>query len=271
MTAQLTRIAIYDMDKTVTRRATYNGFLLHMAWNKSPWRLFLSPLLVVGLGLYAAKVWDRTRLKEFSQQVLIGASVSRGRFARYLESHAELVVGKNVYPQLRERVAEEKADGFRHVMATASYRLYVEAIAARLGFEHVIATDLSTDVLQAAKRGVYPRDMIQPVSPEMRRKYVMVSKDAARGEVRVHPRLRATVGFARMNLMDNAYKVGEPMHMIFCRNVLIYFDKPTQAKVLTRLCDCLLPGGFLYVGHSETVTGISLPVRQVANTVFKKI
>jgi chemotaxis protein methyltransferase CheR len=135
----------------------------------------------------------------------------------------------------------------------------------------ILATDLSTDVLQAARRGVYPRDMIQPVSPEMRRKYVMVSKDAARGEVRVHPRLRATVGFARMNLMDNAYKVGEPMHMIFCRNVLIYFDKPTQAKVLTRLCDCLLPGGFLYVGHSETVTGISLPVRQVANTVFKKI
>ncbi|WP_313665029.1 protein-glutamate O-methyltransferase CheR [Shinella sp.] len=135
----------------------------------------------------------------------------------------------------------------------------------------ILATDLSTDVLQAARRGVYPRDMIQPVSAEMRRKYVMTSKDASRGEVRVHPRLRATVGFARMNLMDNAYKVGEPMHMIFCRNVLIYFDKPTQAKVLTRLCDCLLPGGFLYVGHSETVTGISLPVRQVANTVFKKI
>lgn len=145
MTAPKTKIAIYDMDKTVTRRATYNGFLLHMAWNKSPWRLFLSPLLIVGLALYAAKIWDRTRLKEFSQQVLIGASVSRERFARYLESHAELVVGKNVYPQLRERVAEEKADGFRHVMATASYRLYVEAIATRLGFEHVIATDLSTD------------------------------------------------------------------------------------------------------------------------------
>lgn len=135
----------------------------------------------------------------------------------------------------------------------------------------ILATDLSTDVLQAARRGVYPRDMIQPVSAEMRRKYVMISKDASRGDVRVHPRLRATVGFARMNLMDHAYKVGEPMHMIFCRNVLIYFDKPTQAKVLTRLCDCLLPGGFLYVGHSETVTGISLPVRQVANTVFKKI
>ncbi|MCV9961754.1 protein-glutamate O-methyltransferase CheR [Pararhizobium sp. BT-229] len=135
----------------------------------------------------------------------------------------------------------------------------------------ILATDLSTEVLQAARRGVYPRELIQPVPADMQRRYVMTSRDAARGEARIHPRLRATVGFARLNLMDGAYKVGEPMHMIFCRNVLIYFDKQTQAKVLSRLCDCLLPGGFLYVGHSETVTGITLPVRQVANTVFKKI
>ena len=135
----------------------------------------------------------------------------------------------------------------------------------------ILATDLSTEVLQAARRGVYPRDMILPVPADMQRRHVMTSRDKVRTEVRIHPRLRSTVGFARMNLMDSAYKVGEPMHMIFCRNVLIYFDKPTQAKVLSRLCDCLVPGGFLYVGHSETVTGITLPVRQVANTVFKKI
>jgi len=135
----------------------------------------------------------------------------------------------------------------------------------------ILATDLSTEVLHAAKRGVYPRDMVQPVPADLQRRHVMISRVATRGEVRIHPRLRSTIGFARMNLMDSAYKVGEPMHMIFCRNVLIYFDKPTQAKVLSRLCDCLVPGGFLYVGHSETVTGITLPVRQVANTVFKKI
>ncbi len=138
-------LAIYDMDKTVTRRATYNGFLLHMALGKSPWRLLLAPLLPFGLALYLVKIWDRRRLKEFSQTLLVGHRVSPEKFARYLESHAELVVGKNVYPELLERVAEEKAAGYRHVMATASYRLYVEAIAHRLGFEHVIATDLATD------------------------------------------------------------------------------------------------------------------------------
>jgi chemotaxis protein methyltransferase CheR len=145
-------------------------------------------------------------------------------------------------------------------------------VESRSGIDYrILATDLSTDVLGAARRGVYPRDMVQPVPAEMQRRYVMVSRDAGRGEVRIHPRLRSAIGFARMNLMDSAYRVGDPMHMIFCRNVLIYFDKPTQARVLSRLCDCLAPGGFLYVGHSETVTGISLPVRQVANTVFKKI
>ena len=142
---QTTLLAIYDMDKTVTRRATYNGFLLHMAFNKSPWRLLLAPFLPVGLVLYALKIWDRAQLKQFSQILLIGRRVPKAQFAKYLESHADLVVGKNVYPQLLARVAQEKAAGYRHVMATASYRLYVEAIAKRLGFDDVIATDLSTD------------------------------------------------------------------------------------------------------------------------------
>jgi HAD superfamily hydrolase (TIGR01490 family) len=143
--SKTTLLAIYDMDKTITRRATYNGFLLHMALNKSPWRLLLAPFLPVGLVLYALKIWDRSRLKQFSQILLIGRRVPKAHFAIYLESHADLVVGKNVYPQLLARVAEEKAAGYRHIMATASYRLYVEAIAKRLGFDDVIATELSTD------------------------------------------------------------------------------------------------------------------------------
>ncbi len=77
--------------------------------------------------------------------LLIGRRVPRAEFARYLGSHADLVVGKNVYPQLLERVHQEKRDGYIHVIATASYRLYVDAIAKRLGFEQVIATEHVTD------------------------------------------------------------------------------------------------------------------------------
>ncbi|GEO86188.1 MULTISPECIES: CheR family methyltransferase [Alphaproteobacteria] len=135
----------------------------------------------------------------------------------------------------------------------------------------ILATDLSTDVLQTAHRGIYSGDMVAPVPPEYLQRYVMRPRDAHRREVRIHPDLRSRVGFARLNLMDPSYSVGEPMHIIFCRNVLIYFDKPTQQRVLSRLIDCLVPGGYLFIGHSETVSGLDLPIRQVANTVFEKV
>ncbi len=135
----------------------------------------------------------------------------------------------------------------------------------------ILATDLSTDVLATARRGIYAEDMIHPVPRELQRKYVMVAKKADRREVRISAALRSRVGFARMNLMDESYPVGEGMHMIFCRNVLIYFDKPTQSAVLKRLCARLLPGGYIFIGHSESITGIDLPLKQVSNTVFQRI
>lgn len=135
---------------------------------------------------------------------------------------------------------------------------------------HILATDLSTDVLKKAHSGIYSQDLIEPVPAEMTRRYVMMPKDKQRSEVRISPRLRSKVGFARLNLMNPSYDVGDLYQIIFCRNVLIYFDKKTQGHVLTQLCKCLMPGGYLLIGHSETVTGISLPIKQVANTVFMK-
>lgn len=98
----------------------------------------------------------------------------------------------------------------------------------------------------------------------------MQPREKQRNEVRITPRLRAKVGYARLNLMNPTYEVGDAYQIIFCRNVLIYFDKKTQAHVLTQLCRCLSPGGYLLIGHSESITGIDLPVKQVANTVFIK-
>ena len=134
----------------------------------------------------------------------------------------------------------------------------------------ILATDLSTEVLEKARRGIFPAEMIDPVPKEMARRFVMQAKDATRRVVRIAPQLRAKVGFMRLNLMDATYGVGEPMHMIFCRNVLIYFDKKTQLHVMTRLCECLKPGGYLFIGHSESISAMNLPVRQLANTVFIK-
>ncbi|MBP2443850.1 CheR family methyltransferase [Rhizobium leguminosarum] len=135
----------------------------------------------------------------------------------------------------------------------------------------VLATDLSTDVLQTARRGIYQEDLIAPVPRDLQRKYVLTAKQPGRREVRITPKLRSRVGFARMNLMDEKYPIGEAMNIIFCRNVLIYFDKPTQAGVLNRLCSCLAKGGYMFIGHSESITGFDLPLKQVSNTVFQRI
>ncbi|MDR7256495.1 chemotaxis protein methyltransferase CheR [Sphingomonas sp. BE270] len=133
----------------------------------------------------------------------------------------------------------------------------------------ILATDLDTDVLATARAGIYPAEAVEPVPAALRR-YVAVSRDARRRDVRIVPALRSAIGFARLNLMDDRYPVGDPMHLIFCRNVLIYFDKPTQRKVVSQLIDCLVPGGHLFLGHSESITGHDLPLEQVANTVFKR-
>ena len=98
----------------------------------------------------------------------------------------------------------------------------------------------------------------------------LTARDASRRESRIHPSLRSKLSLARLNLMDEAYSVGDPFDMIMCRNVMIYFDKQTQAKVLNRLCARLRPGGYLFIGHSESITGIELPLVTVANPIFRK-
>lgn len=144
-------------------------------------------------------------------------------------------------------------------------------IVDRRGLDYsILGTDICTDVLAKAVAGRYPEAMIEPVSMARRRQYLMQSKDRAQGEVRIVPHLRSKVAFGRLNLMDEAYPVERDFDIVFCRNILIYFDKPTQGKVLSRLCDHLAPGGYLFLGHSESIVGIDLPVRQIANTVFQK-
>jgi chemotaxis protein methyltransferase CheR len=134
----------------------------------------------------------------------------------------------------------------------------------------ILCTDLCTQVLEQAVAGVFSEQMIDPVEMDLRHRYVMRAKDTNRGQVRIVPELRSKLAFARLNLMDEVYPVDGDMDLIFCRNILIYFDKPTQSKVLSRLCAHLRPGGYLFLGHSESIVGIDLPVSQIANTVFQR-
>lgn len=135
----------------------------------------------------------------------------------------------------------------------------------------VTATDICTEVLATALAGIYPDAMVKPVPEELRRRYVLRSRDRSRQQVRIVPELRATTQFARINLMETPYPVDRDMDIIFCRNTLIYFDKPTQEAVLQRLCHHLRGGGYLFLGHSETLSGFQLPLKPVGPTVFLRL
>ena len=139
------RIAIYDMDRTITRYATWTPFLIHAARVRAPWRLALMPLTVLAGAGYLARLLDRKRLKQISQRLLIGDRLSRADADALADSFADTVTGSGTFQGARDRIAADRADGYRIVLATASYGYYAEAIAARLGIEDVIATRIRYD------------------------------------------------------------------------------------------------------------------------------
>ena len=133
-------LAIYDMDRTVTRRATFTPFLLHCATRRAPWRLVFLPLVILSMLAYAAKLITRGRLKEINHALLLGRSIGPAALKPLVESFAERQVATNIRPGARAAIARDRAEGRRIVMATASYRFYAAAIAERLGFDDVIGT-----------------------------------------------------------------------------------------------------------------------------------
>jgi chemotaxis protein methyltransferase CheR len=140
------------------------------------------------------------------------------------------------------------------------------------GFHYLIlGTDISTRMINAARLGIYHEERIIPVPVDLRRKYLMRSRDPQRKEVRIAPELRTRVRFRQLNFMDEDFGLRKKMDIIFCRNVLIYFDRATQEKVVRHLCKHLAIGGYLFTGHSETLNGMVLPLESVASTVSRRI
>lgn len=133
----------------------------------------------------------------------------------------------------------------------------------------VIATDISTKVLDIAKRGIYLDDRIGQVPQPFLKKYFQKGVGSSAGYVKVKPNLIDMVRFQRFNLMDTCpWK--EEIDVIFCRNVMIYFNKETQEGLINRFYQALVPGGCLFIGHSESIGGLRHGFRQIEPTVFQK-
>jgi chemotaxis protein methyltransferase CheR len=135
----------------------------------------------------------------------------------------------------------------------------------------ILATDISTTVLAKADRGVFTIDVVAPVPEVLKRKYFLRSRDPGSSQVRVAPELRRMVEFRRLNFMDADYGLLEKADAIFCRNVIIYFDRPTQERILGRLAGNLALGGYMFVGHSETLHDMNLPLAPVAPALYRRV
>ncbi len=135
----------------------------------------------------------------------------------------------------------------------------------------IFGSDISTKVIKEANSGIYKELNVKDIPYEIKKRYYLKSKDKADPEVRVKAEIRNKVGFTLMNLMDKEYKTPEIYDIIFCRNVLIYFDKELQEKVISRLLTRLRKGGLLFIGHSESLLGMNLPVALINPTIYRKV
>jgi chemotaxis protein methyltransferase CheR len=131
----------------------------------------------------------------------------------------------------------------------------------------ILATDLDSTVIAHAEAGTYGADDTQAVPPALAAKYLRKTAD---GHIEVTPRLRDMVTFKQLNLMGN-WPMRGPFDAVFCRNVVIYFDKPTQAKLFKRIASLMAPGGWLYIGHSETLFKVSEDFELTGKTIYRKM
>jgi chemotaxis protein methyltransferase CheR len=132
-------------------------------------------------------------------------------------------------------------------------------VAAALGPSapvQILCSDIDTKVLAKAAQGIYPADA-RGLSADMLKRYFMRGTGNNSGFIRVKPELRRLVEFRAFNLMDSHWSLGEPFDIVFCRNVMIYFDVESRQELVGRLFDQLAPGGYLFVGHAESLLGLS--------------
>ena len=143
-----------------------------------------------------------------------------------------------------------------------------ETFGSNVSHISIVASDLDTNVLATAQKGIYPIDRVEKLSPERLQKFFLRGTGSQEGYVSVRPELKRMIEFQRINLLDSTYSVRGPLDIIFCRNVMIYFDKPTQYKILSRFAPMMQPDGLMFAGHSESFLHASDLFKSLGKTVY---
>lgn len=144
-----------------------------------------------------------------------------------------------------------------------------ESLGANAGVQ-IVSSDIDTNVLNTARRGVYAAES-RGLSPQRLKQFFLRGTGANEGRIRVKPELARMIDFRTLNLMNTSWSLGDPFHVVFCRNVMIYFDAPTQRKVLERIHKVMRPGGLLFVGHSENFTDSRDLFRLRGKTIYERV
>jgi len=134
----------------------------------------------------------------------------------------------------------------------------------------ILASDISTRVLAKAADGIYDAERVAGLPQDVVRRHFLRGKGSQAKSVKVKPYLSNMVRYRRINLMDETYPIRTPLDVIFCRNVMIYFDRQTQATLMTKFYRYLKPGGFLFIGHSESLQWVEHSFTYVAPTIYRK-
>ncbi len=132
------------------------------------------------------------------------------------------------------------------------------------------ATDISTRILERARAGIYAAERLRDVRPDWMPLYFQKGVGEYEGQFRLKAEVRRRVEFTHLNLLQPKYPFQDRFHMIWCRNVMIYFDRPTQEQLIAQLSERLLPGGYLFIGHSESLTGINHPLKALKPAIYQK-
>jgi len=235
----------------------------------------LKELAIASYGGYCDYLFTDRGLKAELVHLIDVVTTNKTDFFRE-PKHFEFLAGRMLPEKLREGAARKQLLLWSAGCSTGEEPYTLAIVLSEFEQKHpgfsfrILATDISTTVLKKAQLGIYSTDAVRPVAPALKVKYFMRGREPKSNRVRVVPELRRLVEFRQLNFMDSDYGLSQEADAIFCRNVIIYFDRPTQQRILAKLISCLLPGGYLFLGHAETLHEMDLPVVQVAPALYRR-
>ena len=223
-----------------------------------------------------------TRLKSFGEYLALLERGDKGEWEKFVNSLTTNLTSffrePHHFPMLAAHLKKLQGKSPIKIWCSAAstgeepYSIAMTAVEVFNSFNTpvtIVASDLDTNVLATAAKGVYAHDRVDKLSPERLSRFFVRGTGAQEGEFTVKPELRRMITFQRLNLLEPGWSLRGPLDALFCRNVMIYFDKPTQYKILQRFAPLMSDNGLLFAGHSESFLHAADLFRSLGKTVYE--